>query len=294
MSRAKNWQVEWVSVDGRKVRVIAAPPPSVQGNNPLHLPVLFLHGLGCSAEVWEPTIDEMARRNLCCPVVAPDMPGYGVTPGPRHAMDMAELADWAVRFLDARGLDRVHIAGNSMGCQVALELASRHPERVAGMVLQGPTTGDRLVPPWRYAVGLAGDAFQESLSYNLRLMKMYTQMGPRRYLSTVKKMLDDDPLANVSKVTAPTLVIRGGHDVIVSDGIARRLAAALPDAVYTPLDSAAHAIEWNFPQAFTDAMLTFLTRAEEKLGIEEACPAPTTPPGESAQSTGTSSTQCLA
>ena len=286
MKREDNWQVEWSSVDGRKVRVLVAPPQSATGENPLHLPVLFLHGLGCSAEVWEPTIDEMADRGLCCPVVAPDMPGYGLTPGPPEAMGIDELADWTVRFLNVRGIERVHVAGNSMGCQVALAMARRHKDRVAGVVLQGPTTGDRLVPPWRYIVGLVGDGFQESPRYNLRLMKMYTQMGPRRYFATVRKMLEDDPLTDAKNTTAPILVIRGGKDAIVSDKIARQLAAALPDAVYVPLDSAAHAIAYNQPDAFTDAMVTFLQRAEEKLGLSpNACPPPTMAREEGAFST---------
>jgi pimeloyl-ACP methyl ester carboxylesterase len=104
----------------------------------------------------------------------------------------------------------------------------------------------------------------------MRLLKMYTQMGPYRYALTVKKMLEDDPFAAIDQVKAPCLVIRGGNDAIVSDEVARRLAAALPDAVYLPLDHAAHAIEYNNPAEFVEAMLVFLTRAEVTLGITEA------------------------
>ena len=267
---------EYGQVDGRRVRFLLAPPDDPgDGTSPLHLPTLLLHGLGCSSEVWLPTIEEMDRRDLSVSVIAPDMPGYGKSRGPREALDMVELADWAVRFADMRGLDRVHVAGNSMGCQVALALARRHPDRVGGMVLQGPTTGTRLIPPWRYVVGLIADGSHETLPYNLRLAKMYAQMGPRRYFATVKKMLADDPLAESEKVVAPCLIIRGGEDAIVSDEVARRLAAALPDAVYAPLDHAAHAIEYNQPVEFTDALVTFLARTEEKLGI----PAALQPPG---------------
>lgn len=260
-------------MDGRRVRYIEAPTPDAKGEEPFHLPLLFIHGLGCSAEVWEPTLADLAGRGLCCPSVAPDQPGCGHSLGPREALGIDELAAWLTRFLDERGLSRVHAVGNSMGCQVALALARRHPERVGALVLQGPTTGDSLVPPWRYVAGLMGDAFQETFRYNLKLLKMYTQMGPRRYFATVKRMLADDALAEAEKITAPTLVIRGGKDAIVSDKIARRLVAELPNAVYYPLDSAAHAIEYNNPVEFTDAMLTFLVRAEERLGIttSEGC-----------------------
>jgi pimeloyl-ACP methyl ester carboxylesterase len=117
--------------------------------------------------------------------------------------------------------------------------------------------------------GLLVDAFQESWRYNAILGVMYFQAGPRRYFQTVQHMMNDDPFALANQVTHPTLVIRGGRDAIVSDPIARKLAAALPKGVYTPLDSAAHAIEYNNPREFTDSTITFLTRAEEKLGLND-------------------------
>ncbi len=195
---------------------------------------------------------------------------------------MQDLADWLVRLLDQRGIERAHLAGNSMGCQVALALAERHVERVGGIVLQGPTTGTRIVPPWRYVLGLIADTIYENPAYSLRLLKMYTQMGPYRYAVTAKKMLENDPFDGIDRIKAPCLVIRGGNDAIVSDKVARRLAATLPDAIYLPLDSAAHAIEYNNPVEFVDAMLAFLTRAERTLGIVQATDASACQTGTSA------------
>jgi len=249
--------------------LVAPPNGDKNGESPLQLPTLMIHGLGCSATAWEPTLDEMANRGLCCSTIAPDLPGCGQSSPPPHktAYDMDELADWCVRLLDAQGLARVHVVGNSMGCQVALALARRHGDRVGGIVLQGPTTGDAKVPKWRYTLGLIADVWQETWSYNWRLFIMYCQMGPSRYLVTADYMMKDNPLAQIDKVPMPTLVIRGGRDAIVSDKIARRLAAALPDGSYRPLDSAAHAIEFNNPDEFTSAMVAFLQRTEGKLGL---------------------------
>jgi pimeloyl-ACP methyl ester carboxylesterase len=270
--RERGWaREEWTVLDGRQVRLFVAPASGDPSDEPLRLPLLLIHGLGCSGETWEPTLQEMRRRSLTCSTVAPDMPGYGRSMAPRRGvLGMEDLADWLARLLDQRGIERAHLAGNSMGCQVALAMARRHGERVGGIVLQGPTTGDRIVPAWRYVLGLIADTIYENPAYSLRLLKMYNQMGPYRYALTVKKMMQDDPFASIDQVKAPCLVIRGGNDAIVSDKIARRLAAVLPDAVYLPLNDAAHAIEYNNPVEFVDAMLTFLTRAEVTLGISEA------------------------
>jgi pimeloyl-ACP methyl ester carboxylesterase len=270
--RERGWaREEWTAIDGRQVRIFVAPASGDPSDEPLLLPLLLIHGLGCSGETWEPTLQEMRRRSLTCSTIAPDMPGYGRSMGPpRDVFGMEDLADWLVRLLDHRGVERVHLAGNSMGCQVALAMARRHGDRIGGVVLQGPTTGDRIVPAWRYVTGLIADTIYENPLYSLRLLKMYTQMGPYRYAITAKKMMEDDPFASLDQIKAPCLVIRGGNDAIVSDEIARRLTASLPDAVYLPLSNAAHAIEYNNPVEFVDAMLTFLTRAEEILGISEA------------------------
>ena len=272
-------ETKFITLDGKTVRLLTAPPENGNRDNesPLSLPTILVHGLGCTSEAWEPTLGEMARRDLCCTTLAPDLPGFGKTDGPPEALDMDGLADWLIELMDARNIARAHLAGNSMGCQVIMALARRYQDRVGGLVLQGPTTGDRLVPPWRYVIGLAADAVNETLWYNLKLMRMNVQMGIPRYMATVSHMLNDDPIAHAKQITAPCLVIRGGHDAIVSDLTARQLTAALPDAVYMLLDHAAHAIEFNNPEAFTDAMITFLRRAEVKLGITDetaACPVP--------------------
>ena len=282
--RERGWaREEWTALDHRQVRLFIAPSDGVPSEEPLRLPLLLIHGLGCSGETWEPTLSEMRRRDLACATIAPDMPGYGRSMGwPKDALGMEDMADWLVLLLDQQGIERAHLAGNSMGCQVAMAMARRHGERIGGIVLQGPTTGERIVPAWRYVAGLVADTIYESPAYSLCLLKMYSQMGPYRYAITVKKMLEDDPFLQIDQVQSPCLVIRGGNDAIISDKVARRLTAALPDAVYLPLDHAAHAIEYNNPGAFVDAMLAFLTRAEEKLGIATAETSPACPTGTSA------------
>jgi pimeloyl-ACP methyl ester carboxylesterase len=188
-------------------------------------------------------------------------------------MGMDELGDWTARLLDSLEIARVNVAGNSMGCQVALALARRHPDRVGAAALLGPTTGAANVPFRRYAAGLLWDAFGESLRYNLVLLGMYAQMGPVRYFATVRLMMADDPLAHAAEVRAPVLVMRGGHDRIVTEEMARTLVAALPRAQYQPLDSTAHAAEFNTPDLFVSAVLEFLARADV---------GPSQPPGEAA------------
>ncbi len=159
-----------------------------------------------------------------------------------------------------------------MGCQVALALARRHPRRVGGVVLVGPSTGARLVPPWRYLVGLALDGVSETLRYNVTLLRMYGEMGSSRYLATVPKMLHDDPIGQAAKVAAPCLVLRGARDRLVPDAAARRLAAALPRGQFARVPDAAHAIQFNNPGEFTHRARRFLAAAQNEPAGREGRP----------------------
>ncbi len=252
-----------LTVDGRDVRChIADPAPGPVFSPALRLPLILLHGLGCSSDAWRPALNVLASRRFACPVFVPDMPGFGCSPGPKEVLGMADLADWTVHLMDALGVERAHLAGNSMGCQVALALARRHPERVGGLVLTGPTVGEQYIPFWRYAVGLLLDGVREPLIYNAVLARMYAQQGIPRYLATTRKMLQDEPLRHADEVSAPCLIVRGQHDGIIPDAVARRLAAALPRGSFRRIDGTAHALQFSRPREFVETALPFWALAE--------------------------------
>ena len=250
-----------VPVDGRTARCRVVHPSPRPDRPLLGLPLLLLHGLGCSSEAWEPSLRRLAETGVDAPVAAPDLPGYGHSPGPGEALGIEDLADWAARLLDALGIERAHAAGSSMGCQVALALARRHPGRVGGVVLVAPTTGRRVVPAWRYLIGLPLDGLAETLRYNVTLLRMYRQMGVPRYLATIPKMLQDDPIGEAARVAAPCLLLRGTRDRLVPDVAAHRLAAALPRAKFVHVPDAAHAIQFNNPGEFVRRARHFLAGA---------------------------------
>lgn len=252
---------EWQNVDGRDVRVLVVRPDAkTPPRTTLDRPLLLLHGLAGGADVWTRTLDCMAAQNLTQPIFAPDLPGCGKSPGPRAAMDVNALADWTARLLDALDVPCAHVAAQSLGCQVALALARRHPTRVGGMTLVGPTTGRRLESGWRYAVGML-TSFREPLSYKWLALRLARQMGVRRYVATVAQMLHDDPLAEIQAVRAPCLILRGALDPIIPEAVARELAERLPHGAFLPVAHAAHIVPWSQSGVFCRILLAFLAGA---------------------------------
>jgi pimeloyl-ACP methyl ester carboxylesterase len=111
----------------------------VSGTGPEH--VVCLHGLGSSKISFFETISALAPELT---VHAIDLPGFGASAKPARApYDAAFFARATTSYLDAVGLDRVHVVGNSMGGRAAIELGLREPERVASLSLLCPALAFR-------------------------------------------------------------------------------------------------------------------------------------------------------
>lgn len=101
-------------------------------------PVLLIHGSGPGVSAWAnwrlvmPTLAQQAR------VIAPDMVGFGYTERPQgFVYSMDAWVRQAVGLLDALGIERTDLVGNSFGGALSLALAIAHPERVRRLVLMG-------------------------------------------------------------------------------------------------------------------------------------------------------------
>lgn len=226
-------------------------------------PVLLVHGLNCSSEAFVPLMDRWAAEAAPVRAVAPDMPGFGRSAGPREALDISGLAHWLLEFLGAIATPRVHVIAHSMGGQVALALARQAPRQVASLALIGPTSGLQLEGAARQTGGLIADSAFESLMWNWTLARTAWQMGPRRALATLRHMWRERPLDRADEVRCPVLVLRGRRDTIVSDRVARRLAASLPAGLYRELSVGAHAVQFTHPGVVWAACRSFFAAAEE-------------------------------
>jgi pimeloyl-ACP methyl ester carboxylesterase len=173
--------------------------------------------------------------------------------------------------MDAAGVERACFVGNSMGCEILAELALRHPERVLRLVLQGPTpepsartAGQQLR---RYAV--TGGFERSPLGWVS--MSDYALCGVRRLVRTFRHMLNDRIEDKLPLVRAPSLVVRGTNDRIVSQEWAERAAQLLPDGGLAVIPGAAHAVNFSYPREFRKTILPFLMHGERLHGIGAGC-----------------------
>ncbi len=116
-------------------------------------PVVLIHGSGPGVTGWanwRTVIPKLAERFR---VIAPDMVGFGYTDRPTDARYVLDYwVDHALGFLDALGIERTHLVGNSFGGALALALAIRAPERIERLVLMGSVGLDFPLTPGLDAV----------------------------------------------------------------------------------------------------------------------------------------------
>jgi 2-hydroxy-6-oxonona-2,4-dienedioate hydrolase len=122
----------WTRVDGRRFHARHAGPGTAAGP-----PVVCVHGMGVSSRYMVATMAELPST---VEVYAVDLPGFGLTDKPAEPLDVAGLADALAAWIRAAGLERPTLLANSVGCQIAVDCAVRHPDDVGRMVLVGPTT----------------------------------------------------------------------------------------------------------------------------------------------------------
>jgi pimeloyl-ACP methyl ester carboxylesterase len=218
-------------------------------------PVVLVHGYAASSAYMAPTGHSLGAS---LPVFAPDLPGYGRSSRPERVLGIPELAEALAGWMDAAGIERATFLGNSFGCQIIVELALRHPERVSRAVLVGPTIDPtaRSVP--RQAARLARDAFREPLPLAFIQTRDYLVFGPRRLLRTLQVMLDDPVEEKLPHVIQPTLVVRGGHDPIVPQRWTEKVARLLPEGRLAVVPRAAHAVNYSAPDELARLVLQFL------------------------------------
>jgi len=107
----------------------------VELGNPRGEPLLLLHGFTDTSRSWSLVAPYLADYRL----IIPDQRGHGAADAPRCCFSSSVYADDARQLLDVLGLDRVAVAGHSMGSMIAITMAAEYPERISRIVLVGST-----------------------------------------------------------------------------------------------------------------------------------------------------------
>ncbi|WP_225829961.1 alpha/beta fold hydrolase [Streptomyces sp. NK08204] len=206
--------------------------------------VVCVHGAGFSSREFQPFLDALGRHHDAWSV---DLPGFGASAGPVRPLGLRALAEALTGWLTAVGLDHVVLLGGSFGCQVAVDAAVRHPDRIAGLVLVGPTVDPAARGFFRQLLRWIRNAPQERLSMAPLNLADYRDAGPRRVVSAFAESLRDRIEDKLPHVRTPVLVVRGARDRLVSQEWAEEVTRLLPSGRLVVVPGAGHMVPYRRP-----------------------------------------------
>ncbi len=266
----------------RRVRVGAHDWPYLEGG-PADAPVLLMvHGFGGEKDNWAMIAPYLTGEYR---LIAPDQLGFGDNARIGDApYDIVSQTERLVQFMDALGLARAHVAGNSMGGWIALELALSHPDRVQTLTL---VNNAGIITPRESELAQAaiagGNPLQLKGPDDLDRLMAFVTHKPRYVPGRFKRVIWDlraphGPLLDqifwtivddglnrpmndrLAGVRAPTLVIWGRHDRLIDVSAVEVLEAGIAHAETMVFDHVGHVPMLEDPAATARVLTAFLAK----------------------------------
>jgi len=248
-------------------------------------PVLLMHGSGPGVSAWAnwrlvlPTLAERWR------VIAPDLVGFGFTERPAgHRYGLDRWLEHVLGLLDALGLSRVDLVGNSFGGGLALALAIRHPQRVRRLVLMGSTGVRFPITPaldevWGYKPSIENmRRLMDTFAYDRSLVN--DELAQLRYQASIRPGFQESfsamfpaprqrwvdslasPEAQIRNLPHETLVIHGREDTLIPMQVSLRLADWIPRAQLHVFGRCGHWTQIEHSSRFSQLVSSFLAETD--------------------------------
>jgi pimeloyl-ACP methyl ester carboxylesterase len=257
-------------------------------------PVLFVHGLSGQWQNWLENIPRIAEERR---VIAPDLPGHGRSEMPQEKISTQGYARSLKGLLDALEIDRVHVVGNSLGGFVAAELVVEFPERVDRLVLvsaAGISNSNAYRAPALTIGRIAGTLASVTAARHRRMAArrltrhaalalvarhpsrlkadlaweaMMKGANPPGFYDAFRASIEYDFRDRLPEIEAPTLVVWGANDSVISVHDADQFERLIDDSRKVVMEDTGHVPMLERPNAFNDLLLDFLAEtgpAEDK------------------------------
>jgi len=215
---------------------------------------VFIHGFGGEAEQWQYQMQKFAEENR---VIALDLRGHGLSDHPGSGYDMPQIIEdleTALTLIKAKG--KIVLVGHSFGGAVVTEYSLKNPDRVERLILIATAGEFNLIPLFRFALSLP--------TWLLRLIGPLTRSWLHAPPHALKKLYYDNMLhwngwEKFTKLTVPTLVIRGYRDIVFERPAFERVKESIPGAEETAVRVSGHMVMLERRDAVDRSMERFLS-----------------------------------
>jgi pimeloyl-ACP methyl ester carboxylesterase len=246
-------------------------------------PLVLLHGFTSSTYSWKDVFEPLSKRFR---VIAVDLKGFGFSGKPDGDYTRRAQAALVTHLLDHLKIDKAWLCGNSMGGEVALNLAREHPQRVAGLVLIDSagvevSGGGSLAP--RYLLvpvlgrvltalaltsdklvreGLEKSFYDDSRIGAERVAAYYrplqTRSGQLAALRARTQASQYPVESDLGKITAPTLIIWGAQDELIPLLAGQKMNLLIKGSKLVTIEKCGHVPQEEMPDRVLNEINTFI------------------------------------
>lgn len=238
--------------------------------------VVLAHSILTDGGIWA---RQCAWLSADYRIINIDLPGHGHAPSVPGGVSLAGMADGIARLAEARGLERFHFLGVSLGAMIGFDLAARHPERLSSLVAcdAPPCSPDNYAALWEGRISRARRDGMAAL-VDETLARWFTPRTLARqpdYLDAIREGIartsiegfehcalaisSFDYRAALRRCEVRTTLAAGEADTAIAAAM-RELAAEMPASAWAGIPDAGHLPHLENPDAF-DAMLARHLRA---------------------------------
>ncbi|MCK0209941.1 alpha/beta hydrolase [Starkeya koreensis] len=236
--------------------------------------LLLIHPLGADLTFWDDFVRAVDGRAT---TLAVDLPGAGGSPGPAAPVSLEAQASALDEVRRDLRIGNVVIVACAVGTMTAGVYAATRPEAVAGLVLANPTPAS--APAARQMLADRADAVraggmaavlpsaveraflgQPQDERYVRYMNRFAAQDPASYAWALLAASQADATRAFTRVTCPTLLVPGRHDVLLPMERAEAVKALVQHAQLAVMEGAAHFVPYQQPARFAELVLDFAGR----------------------------------
>lgn len=228
--------------------------------------LVLIHGFPLDHSMWDGLIPHLEGADVICP----DLRGFGESAVVDGAYGLEDMADDLVALLDALRIEKAAFVGHSMGGYIALAVARKYPQRVAGLGLVGtqalPDTPERKAGRYATAEQIAAqgaivvaDAMAPKLSSNPQhiddLHALILRQPTAGLMGALAAMAErPDSSALLPTFRFPVVIVVGLADMLIPVERSHEMKAAIPQATLTEIPNAGHLPMWDAPVETAQAL----------------------------------------
>ena len=219
-------------------------------------PIVFIHGVGLTKEIWEPQINFFKEHNT----LTYDLLGHGKTPLKKSQVSFKDFSDQLLNLINELNFSKIHLVGFSLGALIARHFASEYSGRLSSLIIHGSiykrTEDQKGVVNNRFEVAktnspgskhsairrwLSEDFIKKNPNIYKKIYSNLEKNNPKDFLKCYELFVnynDDDSM--IKKINVNTLITTGENDVGSTSEMSKNLSKMIQNSKFVEIRKGKH------------------------------------------------------